>query len=775
MTSSAETYKARDLDPLLPRAGEEVAYNPDLYFILGDVDPHNFPGKEFVGEITRGIKLPDGSLNVAIDEGRDYYDLMLEHKMCDGFRDISGCNSRTPMHMPRVLELMESGRVNQFALGTQPMFKFFAQAADKANITVFEYLDLIYDTMAELTERFGCWRVRFDMIGEISNYVLWPDEGCPDKKAAADLFRKTFTTGMYTSLAWLRQMPEEGFSFYRNALERGGGTLRKLNISNTTTIPYDLHEGFQLGIPVAVYEAHAFQPLPQQICLAFTRGGARQHNGMWGVDNSAWSTFTRSPSLTTRLDEYVGGITPEAFLRAWVCQYLAGANFNMHESSDWYFFRERSPGVLVPSAYGRNAIDLYDFTRRRHPRRGEPVTPIALMLERDHGIGGDWRRTGTRMLGVDEGQWPGVFAGAVEMLPEDWMMYRLVEAAYPFGAEKMSPEWLYRLYNAHRGLDDEVQEEFERIYQAIVSGEEDARAYDHHLFDTTWGDCFDVIQENCSVDVLSRFHKVVVLVGGIKLDEGLTDRMKAYVAAGGTLVVSHRQISHWDAELLGIEAPTREGLHCRGWQEAGSKSICREDFYYAEAAAAGAQVLATDCHTGCPVAFEHTLGQGRAITVMADWMMSPGQRSLTQLGFKLIDRLHAEVYPVSVDGPPAHHMVNRLDDALVVTVMNNKTYPWRGTVRIKADALSGVDTSLIGDWWRNRPYDPAQLRKEGDEFVIDVVVRPSGFVVLGIGHEIVEEEHHTRAFVDEMVWGDEPDEKALEKICQSIADYRHDT
>ena len=491
MADKLKIRKVMDIDPYLPQTGKEVSYSPDLYYILGDVDPHNFPGKDFEGEITRGIKLPDGSLKVACDEGMDYYDLMLDHGMCDGFRDISGCNSRTPMYFPRIHELLESGRVNQFAIGTQPMFKFFAEAAVKAGKTVFEYLDQIYDEMNSINGKFGRWRARFDMIGEISNYVLWPDERCPDKKSAGDLLRKTFTTGIFSSLAWSREMPEDGFSYYRDALQRGNGTMRKMFVSNTSTIPFDLHEGFQIGIPVAVYEAHAYQHLPQQICMGFARGGARQHDGLWGVDNSPWSQFTRTPSRVSRRGEYLGGITHEAMLRHWVCQYFAGANFNMHESSDWYFFTEKAPGVIVPSPYGNDAIDFHDFARRRHPCRGEPVTPIALMLERDHGIGGDWMRTPTRMGGVDEIQSPVIFSGAVEPLPEDWMMYRLVETAYPMGAEAMTLEWFTRLYNAHSGKDAEVKHQWNEIYDHIIRGAENPCKYDHHLHDTVWGDSFE--------------------------------------------------------------------------------------------------------------------------------------------------------------------------------------------------------------------------------------------------------------------------------------------
>lgn len=121
-------------------------------------------------------------------------------------------------------------------------------------------------------------------------------------------------------------------------------------------------------------------------------------------------------------------------------------------------------------------------------------------------------------------------------------------------------------------------------------------------------------------------------------------------------------------------------------------------------------------------------------------------------------------------------MVNQLDDALVITLMNHRTSPLRTTVRIRQDALTAIDTTRIGDWWRNLPYDPSRLRREHNDFVIDLVVRPNGFIVLGIGHEVIEEEFHDLScFLESnMGFNDEvPGDDVLEKIRQSIADYRH--
>ena len=256
---------------------------------------------------------------------------------------------------------------------------------------------------------------------------------------------------------------------------------------------------------------------------------------------------------------------------------------------------------------------------------------------------------------------------------------------------------------------------------------------------------------------------------------------------GGTLVVNHRQIDAWDADFLGIEKPLGRSVLCRGWQKADkwdcelqnldtsflesrlfctgggqkphSKSIFPECFYYPEVTVKNAEVMAWDSRNAKPVVVQKTVGKGRVITILADWNMTPGQEKFLKLGQWLMDIIHSEVYPVSVEGSPVHYTTNRLDDALVVTVMNNKTFPWCGTVRIKADALEGIDVSQIGDWWRDRAYDPSQLRREGDKFAIDITVPPSKFIVLGIGHEIIEEEYHDLSYTKDMKWGDDPDEK----------------
>lgn len=763
-----------DLDASLPQTGAEVHYNPDLFFVVCDVDPHHRPGKEFAGAVTRGIDMGNDTTDEQLAEGPDFFDLMLDHRMCDGFRDISMCNSRNPMYMERVRELLESGRVNQFVLGIQPMYKLFARGAYKAGMTVFEYLDMIYQTMFEMNEKFGCWRVRFEMIGEISNSVLWPDEGLPDKQAAGDFYRRWYTSGLYTSIAWDQMMPEEGFSFFRDALERGGGTLRKMFVSNTTTIPFDLHEGFQLGVPVGIFEGYTNNPLPQQLCLAFARGGARHHDALWGTDNSPWADFTHTPTRTTRLGEYLSGLTPEAMLRGWVCQYMAGANFLMHESSDWFFFTEKAPGVVVPSPHGLKAIEFYDFARRRHPRRGQLVTPFALMMERDHGFGSDWwRRQGGAVPDI---QWPRIFGAAVPMLDEDWMMYRFVEAAYPMASEGLDQATLLRILNGHRGVDEQATSEFEETYARLARGEEDPNKYNRYLHDTPWGDSFDVIQENCEPAVLTTYYKAVFLMGGVKLEGKLLERLRSYVDDGGMLIVNHKQIEDWDAAFLGVEPPTCLDQPGDGWRPDDTGGLHPERFAYAVSESSGAKVWVRDNLTGHPLVLEHLFGRGRVITVMADWLMTCGQEHWLDLGRWLMDRLHELLCPVRLSGERGHYMVNQLDDALVITLMNHRTSPLRTTVRIRQDALTAIDTTRIGDWWRNLPYDPSRLRREHNDFVIDLVVRPNGFIVLGIGHEVIEEEFHDLScFLESnMGFNDEvPGDDVLEKIRQSIADYRH--
>lgn len=64
---------------------------------------------------------------------------------------------------------------------------------------------------------------------------------------------------------------------------------------------------------------------------------------------------------------------------------------------------------------------------------------------------------------------------------------------------------------------------------------------------------------------------------------------------------------------------------------------------------------------------------------MADWLMSCGQERWLDLGRWLMDRLHERWAPVRLVGSPAHYLVNRLNDAFTITVMNHQTSPWRGT------------------------------------------------------------------------------------------------
>ena len=140
--------------------------------------------------------------------------------------------------------------------------------------------------------------------------------------------------------------------------------------------------GSEVGENVNSIQAH----------IAFTRGAARQYGKPWLIDFSDWygpgirdedptrhwggdsgPTYGHSISLTTR---------------TYYVSYMAGANVVVAEGGWLNGFRSQKPqadGTLPLSSLGKAMGEFYRFTRR-HPDRGIPYTPIALVLPVDHGV-----------------------------------------------------------------------------------------------------------------------------------------------------------------------------------------------------------------------------------------------------------------------------------------------------------------------------------------------------------------------------------------------------
>ena len=129
-----------------------------------------------------------------------------------------------------------------------------------------------------------------------------------------------------------------------------------------------------------------------QMHIAFTRGAARQYGKPWLMDFSSWygpSMFDEDPRRTWGDNSGpTHGHSLSLHIRTYYVSYMAGTNIVVAEGGWLNCFKSQQPGpdgTLPLSSLGEKAAEFYRFTRR-HPGRGIPYTPVALVLPFDHGI-----------------------------------------------------------------------------------------------------------------------------------------------------------------------------------------------------------------------------------------------------------------------------------------------------------------------------------------------------------------------------------------------------
>lgn len=250
-----------------------------------------------------------------------------------------------------------------------------------------------------------------------------------------------------------------------------------------------------------------------QAHIAFTRGAARQYGKPWLIDFSSWygpSMYDEDP--VKHWGKYSGpdrGHSLSLHLRTYYAAYMAGADVVVAEGGWLNFFRSQQPaadGTLPLSTLGEQASEFYRFTQR-HPNRGIPYAPIALMIDFHHGI----------------------FPGFGEK--RAWNVFPYTE-----GDQSILDAW--ELFFP-QSLD--------------VMGKPNERGY---LVASPHGDIVDVLLTNAPAEVMAGYP-VLLLAGELAFDESLVSRLREYIQAGGTVLQSERDARNPTAAPL-LEAPLGE-------------------------------------------------------------------------------------------------------------------------------------------------------------------------------------------------------------------------
>src|SRR6266404_4417741 len=147
---------------------------------------------------------------------------------------------------------------------------------------------------------------------------------------------------------------------------------------------------FDMGADAALLERNEDEVSGITPGLAIIRGAAAQHGGKdWGIDLSTWRYWNNGPTVYSN-GRLVTGWSTATFKRNMYITYMGGANILHNESAD-YTGGAVSGSVLNP--LGQTVQAFYNFAITRHPNRGTPFIPMALMQEHYSGLEpkfGEW-------------------------------------------------------------------------------------------------------------------------------------------------------------------------------------------------------------------------------------------------------------------------------------------------------------------------------------------------------------------------------------------------
>lgn len=362
--------------------------------------------------------------------------------------------------------------------------------------------------------------------------------------------------------------------------------------------------------------------------FAFLRGASRQYGGRpWGAAISNW--FVNSVAdARLRLGEppvrwsmpgvAMGehcGHSAELELRLAVAAYLAGATFVQHEQNAFngsIFAAEQFGDRYELSPHGAVMAQWYDYVRNNRSR-GIPYTPVAFMVDSEHG----WR-PGERVYGI-------------------WKQGRAeagMEAAFAHAFASDGPD-------------------FERGY----------------LANGPYGDVFDVVSNEADRGILGRYG-VVWPLGTMDVPESLGASIVDFVEKGGILVVDSalaKEASEW---FLGVRFENRLAFATRIQTALGETGFIPAPYRYRPfRTSESAYVLATT-GDGDPLVTWRRYGKGIVVVSGTDhWVDERG--SLLPIVPLLMTTIANGFLPVQPSSG-VQMLLNRTDNGWMIGLLNNR-------------------------------------------------------------------------------------------------------
>jgi len=425
--------------------------------------------------------------------------------------------------------------------------------------------------------------------------------------------------------------------------------------------------------------------IAMQAQIAFLRGAARQNGKPFYVQPSQWYGGT-IPLFTEGEDEYTpheldkekvlagiksggiaipnGGHSPSLLSRMWYVAWLSGAAIVCPENCQANFFTgkpeenwSQPEEKRIPlSPIGKRAQTFMQITKS-HPDIGIPYTPFALLLDEFTG-----------------------FNGFPLTQPRPW------NALKPSIGDREISLFLDTLFPRSMYID-------------FIPGV-DVEQEDRRLVKSSYGDCFDVLLSNVSLEVLKSYPIVICLGEHEFLPETL-ETIKKYLQTGGKLFLTYTQ-----AEKIKDTIPSLQNIGDVGFfglQENDLPTEIDHTRWF------------TPAHWG---ADEETLAARKEAV-----QLLPYEKKFKSEVRQLMSRLSEKYLPIKVLGD-IQFLINKTPNGWIVGLVNNEGVTKGNMTPVKIDYskkrtitiyLKYENIKALQEW-----YTKTDLEFEENRFSLDV-------------------------------------------------------
>jgi hypothetical protein len=437
----------------------------------------------------------------------------------------------------------------------------------------------------------------------------------------------------------VKEQVEAWSKIYKAAVPEGHAT-KSISCLSVESIAL-AHLFHEMGSKVVGYEQDATNVhVPMRI--AFERGAARQYGNAWinyasGNFGDACNYFTQQPVVPRGAPGWfhskyaiTDGVSASWYRKMYYLNHLGGASAIYWEQGLGNQWILPGPGThpVQLSPFGRATEEFHAFVDRL-PDRGEPYTPIALLLSYGHG----YERVNY----------------ACKMLN-----------AFPESRADLELRELFNVFWHPSGVVEGLPAAPD--VQSLPSGR--------------YGNIFDVLVDRPARAKAILDYPIVWAAGDVDLSGPWVEVLRDYLKRGGTLVVNIEAAAKLPADLLGLK-PTGQKAVAAEWSPAGGEARPAIAHDVAGVELTGAEVLAFA--TGkTPLITRQKVGEGAVIVTLCPGMIGHDERAHPALPY-LMNGLTAGLLPIEVrlaDGTEPNgeimYQLNRTKDGYLIALVNNR-------------------------------------------------------------------------------------------------------